>query len=135
MAQKEIVNAIAGASLASDQFKFVFVDGSDGEKVKLVGTAGGTATCLGVLQNAPADDGLAFVAVEGVVEVYAGAAIEPFDYVTSTNAGLATPAVTSGHHVLGRYEPLVEGTAAPDAASGDLIRVRLFANKSVVVPA
>jgi len=135
MSDQIVVNCIAGESLASAQFKFVYVDGSDSEKVKVVGTAGGVGTVLGVLLNAPADDGVAYVCVEGVCDVLAGATIEPFDYLTSTAAALATPAVTSGHYVLGRALPLLEGSSAPDAASGDRIRIELFGNKLYVIPA
>lgn len=136
MSDQKVVNAVAGEALTSAQFKVVYVDGSDSEKVKLVGTAGGVSTILGVLENAPADDGLAYVVTEGYCSAIAGGTLEPFDELTTTNAGLVQVATSSGHYVIGRYEPFVEsGSAAPDAASGDRVRVFLYSNKRYVIPA
>lgn len=130
---ENVVSAIAGADLTGSQFLVVYVDGADGEKVKVSGAAG-NATVLGLLVNAPADDAEALVQVQGFATGKAGAAIEPFDHVTSDAAGKLKPAATQNDYIIGQYVPLPEAGVLPDAAANDEIRVLLFANKRTLVP-
>lgn len=127
-----IIRAKAGESLTSKQYFGVYVDGSDGENVKLVATDGGPAgsLCLGLLQNAPADDEAAQVAIYGLCKGKAGEALEPFDQLTFNSAGKLRKADSVGDHIVGYYIPQASGNALPDAATDDVINVLLCDDKS-----
>lgn len=123
-----IERAVAGEDLSAAQYLAVYVDGGDGEKVKKVVTDGGTvgSLILGLLDNAPADDGDARVLVAGFGTGKAGGALEPFDVLTTTNDGRLRKLDSVGDIPIGIYFPKPRGGVLPDAAANDLIRVRLF---------
>lgn len=128
-----IKKCIAGADLSGDQYLFVYVDGSDGERVKR--TVDGTVvTTLGVLLNTPADDEIAEVQIAGRCLVRAGAAIEPYDIISVADTTGRAIVSTSGEAKVGQYIPgLIDATATGrDAADGDLIEILLFANKTTL---
>lgn len=129
---QKIIRAKAGEDLSGAQFKFVYVDGSDTENVKLVATNGGTvgSLILGCLQNTPEDDEAALVCVEGFCTAKAGAALEPFDMLTVNASGLLRKASQAGDYIVGCYVPESVANARRDAASGDEIRVLLFGDKT-----
>lgn len=127
-----IIRAKAGESLTTKQYFGVYVDGSDGENVKLVATDGGPAgsLCLGLLQNEPADDDVAQVAIHGIAKGKAGEALEPFDQLTFNASGKLRKADSAGDHIVGYYIPQASGNALPDAATDDVINVLLCDDKS-----
>lgn len=132
---QNVVRARAGASLTALQYTAVYVDGSDSENVKSW-TDPTVTTGLGILLNAPADDGEAEVCVSGFCWAKAGGTIEPFDELMVTTGGvlIAWTAGSAGslNCPIGRYMPLPRGGfPLPDAASGDLIRVQVYDNKTV----
>ena len=106
-----IERAVAGEDLSAAQYLAVYVDGSDGEKVKKVVTDGGTvgSLILGLLDNAPADDGDARVLVAGFGTGKAGEALEPFDVLTTTNDGRLRKLDSVGDIPIGIYFPKPRG--------------------------
>ena len=123
---------VAGEDLSAAQYKFVFVDGT-AEKVLLTGLDDDNVTVAGVLINAPASGEIAFVQTDGIGKVTAGATLEPYDELMSGTGPTAGTAVlaTTGHVMLARFEPELEGGANPaDAVSGDIITVRIYDNKT-----
>lgn len=75
----------AGEALTSDQYKIMAI--SAASTVIKCATAGGK--CIGVLQNAPANGGIAIVRVAGISKVKAdGTGWTLGDAISSTNAGL-----------------------------------------------
>lgn len=124
-----IYPAIAGADLSAGRHLFVKSDGTDSERV-ILATASTDAQTLGVLQNAPADEGLAQVKVSGLTKVRAGGALEPHDFVMWGTGGKAVKYVAgSGNVCLGRYIPAVIDTNGSltyvDSAATDLIDIDL----------
>lgn len=117
----------AGADLSSSQYLAVYRDGSDTENVKAA-TSGVALTFAGILQNAPADDEEAVVAVFGHCTAKAGEALEPGDYLTiGSDSRMDKWAPGSGEVAIGQYLPKPgDGTNGRDAANGDEIRVLLF---------
>lgn len=122
---------IAGADLSALQYTFIYADGADSEKLKGQTSDTNLAT-VGVLINTPGDDEQAVYIAEGKVDVYAGGAIEPYDYVMTDANGKAVVA-TTGKVILGQYVPDPENGALPDAASGDLIPIDLVRDKTRLV--
>lgn len=120
-----IVGGYAGAALTSSQYLWVYPDGTDSEKFKVLTDDTYYSNGVGVLQNAPADDGAASVSVGGLCTAKAGGTIEPFDWVTNDSAG-KTVAWTAGTIKRGIYLPEKPGSAAAtkqDAASNQEIRI------------
>lgn len=106
---------LAGASLASSQYKIVKLASTAGEVI--VGAAA-TDQCIGVLLNDPADGEEALIQVNGVAKVLAEASVSAGNLVASSTTGRAKAASTANNKILG---------IALDASSsaGDLIRVLL----------
>lgn len=103
----------AGQDLSAKQYYFVTV-AADGQ----IDPTGDGAEADGVLQNAPSAAGYAAtVAVAGISQVVAGAAITRGASIASGSAGKAKTA-TSGNRVLGKAMDAA-------AADGDIIRVLL----------
>lgn len=103
----------AGQDLSAKQNYFVSL-ASDGQ----IDPTGDGANAEGVLQNAPAWAGAAAtVAIEGVSQVIAGAAITRGASIASDSSGKAKTAAT-GNRVLGKALDAA-------AADGDIIRVLL----------
>lgn len=123
-----IERAIAGENLSDAQYLAVYVDGADGEKVKKVATDGGTLNklILGLLDNAPADDGDAHVAVAGHAVGIAAEALEPFDLLTITSAGKLRKLDSVGDIPFAIHAPKPRAGVLPDAAANDQIRVLLL---------
>lgn len=88
-AQTLIPGAVAGASLISDQYKFVK---NSAAGMVLNNVNGGQ--CSGVLQNKPAAGDGASVAIGGVTKIYAGAVIARGASVMSNASGLAVTAAS-----------------------------------------
>lgn len=133
MADCVVIQAVAGADLSAKKGLFVYSDGSDTEHVKVSGDAG-NGTVLGILLNAPADDGIAEICIEGFCNAVAGEALEPFDYLTSNSNGAARVVDTSNDYILARYVPPLENGAPRDAASGDIVRVQVLQSKLTLHP-
>lgn len=93
---KTCVSKAAGADLSTAQFKIVVL-GTD-ERVTVAGTAGVSA--FGVLQNNPAINVPAAVAISGQTKIALGATLAAGAKFTTSNAGLAV-APTTGQAVLG----------------------------------
>lgn len=118
------IGAIAGADLTSSRYLAVKSDGSDSEKIKI--EADDTSVeFLGILQNAPADDGRAKVCISGLCKAKAGGALEPNDYLMVATGGVLVKH-TTGKIRVGRYVSLAESGATVDAATNDLILVNIF---------
>ncbi len=135
MANNIVEQAIAGADLSALQYYPVYVDGADDERVKLLTSKTG-ATGMGFLANAPADNEIALVVVSGYAKAIAGATIEPYDMISvDGSTGKVILAATTGTVILGQYRPPLLGTTATgrDAASGDLIRIWVYENKTNVI--
>lgn len=132
MSDFTIIKAVAGEALTSAQYLAVYVDGSDGERVKAADGAADaySSRVLGILQNAPADDAVAEVCIKGFCLARAGAAIEPYDYIQVENSTGRVIPLADGE-CIGQFLPaLVDATATGrDAADGDLVRVLLFPRK------
>jgi len=108
-----LITMEAGQDLSAKQYYFVSL-ASDGQ----IDPTGDGANSEGVLQNAPSAAGYsATVAIAGISQVVAGAAITRGASVASGSAGKAKTAA-SGNRVLG-----IAMDAA--AADGDIIRVLL----------
>lgn len=123
-----IESGVAGADLSTKQYCFVKADGADSEKIKAQDSDTNLET-VGVLTNTPANGKRAEYVFVGFADVIAGAALEPGDYVMSDASGHAAKA-TTGKVILGQYKPKVEGSAAPDAAVGDRVRIYIHADKT-----
>ena len=123
-----VVKGLAGASLTASQYLFVYRDGTDGERFKVLSSLTDRESFAGVLQNAPADEERASVIPFGYTLVKAGGAIEDGDPITNDATGKAIKA-TGGAPIRGYYvaeDSNTDGTSR-DAADGDLIRVLLTA--------
>lgn len=129
------IRCIAGEALTSAQYLMVYTDGADGERVKKA-TDATSDVLLGILQNAPADDGTAWVITEGPTLAVAGGTIEPDDELTIDSNGKVIKAAGSGNKIVGAYRPQIrfDGTLRPDAASGNLIEIDLYPRKFDEVP-
>jgi hypothetical protein len=106
------ITLVAGASLASDQYKFVKLD-SSGQAVLC---SGATDRPIGVLQNNPASGEEAEVLVAGGTKVKAGGTVSEGTILKTNATGLAA-ALTVGtdttHYIV--------GTSLVDGVSGDVI--------------
>jgi hypothetical protein len=127
-----IDDVVCGANLTGAVGLVLYIDGSDGEKAKVAGNQG-NATLVGICVQGGADDAVAKVCSSGYCTGIAGAAIEPFDYVTSNADGKLKPAAATGDYVVGRYIPKLENGAYRDAASGDKIRIDVLPDKTRVL--
>lgn len=126
----KIIEGVAGADLSSLQWTAVYKDGTDSEQIKSA-TDATSNEVLGILQNAPADDGRAEVMTDGFSTAIAGEALEPFDLLTVGTGGKMYKA-EEGECIVAQFIPPVKGgqTAShDDAAASDEIRVRLMGNK------
>lgn len=130
---RNTIHAVAGADLSSSQYKWVYADGADTEKIKVAGDAG-NATVVGLLEDTPADDAVGKVTINGFGIGIAAEALEPFDYVTSDANGDCRVVDTSNDYILGQYVPEAIGGALPDAADGDEVRILVFDNKRLLHP-
>ena len=124
-----ILPFIAGADLSSSQYLLVKSDGTDSERV-IVATAASDNQIVGVLDNAPGDEGIADVVLSGICKVRAGGALEPHDYIMWGTGGKAVKYVAgSGNICLGRYIPEVADAGGSksyrDAAATDLVTIDL----------
>lgn len=108
-----IPDKLAGANLASSQYKIVKAASTAGE---VIVAAAGSDKILGVLMNDPADGEVAEVAVLGIVKCLAEASVAAGDHVAASTTARAKATTSANDHVLG---------IALDAsgAAGDLIRV------------
>lgn len=129
----EIIDVIAGADLTAARGKVLYSDGSDSERAKVAGAAG-NATLLGICVQGAADEGVAKVCIDGFCTGIAGGALEPHDFVTSNASGLIVVAGSQNDYILGQYLPPLEGGTQRDAAANDEVRIKVFANKRVLVP-
>src|SRR3990167_4759828 len=107
-----IPGLLAGASLASSQYKFVKAASTANEVV--VGTSA-TSAVLGVLQNDPADGEEASVLYAGVARVLSEASVTYGSFITCSTTGRAKTTTTVDNLVLGKA--LEAGNA------GDIIKV------------
>jgi hypothetical protein len=91
--------------------------------------------CIGVVLNAPtAQDEAAYVCVEGICQVKAGADITPGSSVMVDESSRAI-AVTAGHIKLGLYLGEEVDGADTAVAANDLVSIYVYANKTTAVPA
>lgn len=122
-----VAGGFAGATLTSSRYLWVYPDGGDSEKFKVLTDDTYTSNGVGVLQNAPADDGRASVAFSGECTVIAGGVIEPYDYVTNDSNG-KTVTWSAGKVKRGIYLPEKAATASTmqDSASNQQIRIVLL---------
>lgn len=107
-----VVSLTAGASLASDQFKFVKLS-ADNTVILCSAT---TDTPIGILQNSPGSLGPAEVMVSGVSKLVAGGSI-PFNTLVGTDAAGLGTAITSGTTGTVAY-PVCRTIAGNTAANG-----------------
>lgn len=130
MSQQTSISGIAGADLSASQYLLVYADGGDTERIK-VATSATDTQILGVLQNAPSDEGVAQICTHGLTKVRAGAALKPFDHVMWGAGGKVIKYVAGASNVyLGQYIPAVISTAGStvtrsykDAAANDIIDI------------
>ena len=105
-----------------------------GEAIELTASDGDVHT-LGILVNNPALNAVAHVAISGYVLAVALEAIVPYAMVCPGAGGKVRPSAEAAT-CIGRYIPAMQGTAnGPDAAADELIRIKLFDNKSFIVAA
>lgn len=119
------ITAVASTGLTSNQFYIVRCTGVDstysaGNLTALlcIGSSGGINGPKGVLQNDPDTGQAAIVRVLGSTKVVCGEAVAVGDLVTSSTAGTAIIADTTGAFFFGRAE-------SASTASGQIISVRL----------
>ncbi len=105
---------LAGASLATSQYKLVRLASTAGEVVVVDGDQ--TDVVLGVIYNSPADGAEAEIAIGPVVKAQAEASLSAGDYVTGDTTGRLKATTTANDDVFG---VLLE--ASSDA--GDIVRV------------
>lgn len=123
-----IWDGVAGQDLSASQYKVLYRDGGDTEKLKIVASATRTDIAGICLSNALGDDGTVRFAVQGPVRTVAGGAIEPGDKVSADASGDVIKAA-AGATVIGEYLCLGSGEVA-DAADGDEITILLYADKN-----
>lgn len=126
---KIIVNCIAGAALTGKSGYLVSAVGTDTEKVNITSDETDTEV-LGILQNEPADDGLAHVCVFGICEAVIGGSVEPFDFLMSDGSGKLIKHTGADAIAIARYIPRVKesgGTlSTPDGEDTRVCDVFLF---------
>ena len=133
-----IVTAISGFdATGSQRLAVASTAGTDDERVLLQDTPTSVQT-LGILVNAPEDNAIAHVCVQGVCEAIAGGVIRPFEKVAVHTNGrvLGWGAASSTHAIIGYYLPAISGTTATgyDTVDGDIINVYLFDAKTTLIP-
>ncbi|MEO1272287.1 MAG: hypothetical protein AAFX99_29675 [Myxococcota bacterium] len=122
-----MVKGLAGADLSSSQYLFVYRDGTDDERLKLLTSLTDRESFFGVLQNNPADEERGSFVCDGVTLVKAGGILEDGDPITNNASGQAIKAENGapirGYYIAGKDN--ANGTSR-DGASGDLVRVKLY---------
>lgn len=120
------ITAIASTGLTGNQFYIVRSTGVDSTYsggnltcLLCIGSSGGINGPKGVLQNDPDTGQAAIVRVVGLSKVVCGEAVAVGDLVTSSTAGTAIIADTTGAFHFGRAE-------SASTAAGQIISVRLF---------
>jgi hypothetical protein len=111
------IGFVAGASFASNQYKFAEKSTADDGKVTLSNGAGGL--CVGVIQDNPESGGASRVRISGTTWCVAGATITANSTYMSDASGTAT-AVTSGLWMM--------GIALTACASGEQFVLQLAPN-------
>lgn len=118
----------AGADLSSTgRYLFVYQDGADNEKWKVL-TDPFYVGSVGILDNAPADDGRALVTLSGYQLAKLGVALEPGDFITNNASGQVVKYTGQGV-VRGVFCPEYDGATAAtlsDGASGNEERILLL---------
>lgn len=122
---------VAGADLTASQNLAVAPDSGDGYRFKV--SASATDIRVGVLQNAPKDDGDAHVQFDGLTNATAGGVIVPYADITNGTGGKFVAAATNDR-IRGVYIPdgsNADGTPR-SAAANDRITILLSANQALM---
>lgn len=135
MSQQTLRQFIAGEDLTGDEGLALYIDGSDSERVKVLGSAADD-TFIGILVRGGADESIVDVATEGEVWAIAGAAVEPGDNLMVTTGGKLIPTATTGNRTVARYFPKAHWSGSayslPDSADTRKILVEIQYTRDVV---
>lgn len=120
------ITAVASTGLTSNQYYIVRTTGVDSTYsagnltcLLCIGSSGGINGPKGVLQNDPDTGQAAIIRVQGVTKVVTGEAVAVGNFITSSTAGTAIIADTTGAFFIGVAE-------SASTAAGQIISARLI---------
>lgn len=135
MSQQTLRQFIAGEDLTGDEGLALYLDGSDTERVKVLGSAADD-TFIGILVRGGADESIVDVCTEGECWAIAGAAVKTGDDLMVTTGGKLIPTATAGNRTVAKYftKPHWSGSAysLPDSADTRKILVEVLRTRDVV---